>query len=61
MVFQLTHRNFEFCAAYKPKYFWAVAPGGRDMFRITCGDNDIIHLEEFLSLPPRSIVEMQAS
>jgi hypothetical protein len=59
--FPLNHRNFEFCAAYKPKYFWAVAPGEEICFRITGGDNDIIHLEEFLSLPPRSIVEMQAN
>jgi len=54
--FPQNHPNYEFCAVYKPQYFWGVAPDGDVCVRMKC-DNDSIRLEPLSSLPPRSIME----
>jgi hypothetical protein len=56
--FPQNHAKYEFCAFYKPKYFWAVAPGEDTCFKMRYHDDGTIQLEELPSLPPRSIVEM---
>jgi hypothetical protein len=56
--FPQNHGKFEFCALYRPKYFWAVAPDAEICFKMDYGDDATIQLEEFSCLPPRSIVEM---
>jgi hypothetical protein len=58
--FPQNHVNYDFCAFYKPSYFWAVAPGGEICFRLFYGQNDTIQLEQLDFLPPRSVIEMQA-
>jgi hypothetical protein len=56
--FPLNHAKYEFCASYKPIYFWGVAPGADICFKMNYCDDDTIELDELPSLPPRSIVEM---
>jgi hypothetical protein len=54
--FPQNHPIYEFCAFYKPVYFWAVAPEADVCFRMKY-DNRSIELEQLLSLPPRSMIE----
>ena len=54
--FPQNHPKYEFCASYKPTYFWAVAPDADVCFRIEYDDASI-GLEELTSLPPRSMIE----
>jgi hypothetical protein len=56
--FPQNHANYEFCAFYKPLYFWGVAPGEDTCFKMDYHDEGIIHLTELPSLPARSIVEI---
>src|SRR6202045_4237621 len=59
--FPQNHGKFEFCALYRPKYFWAVAPDAEICFKMDYGQDDAIRLDDFGSLPPRSIVELWKS
>lgn len=54
--FPQNHPKYEFCAFYKPTYFWAVAPEVDVCFRMKY-DDDSIELEQLASLPPRSMIE----
>jgi hypothetical protein len=54
--FPQNHPKYEFCAFYKPTYFWAVAPEAEVCFRIKYDDGSI-ELEQLISLPPRSMIE----
>jgi hypothetical protein len=54
--FPQNHPNYEFCASYKPVYFWAVAPEADVCFRMKYNDGSI-ELERLISLPPRSMIE----
>jgi hypothetical protein len=54
--FPQNHPKYEFCASYKPPYFWAVAPDADVCFRMKYDDASI-GLEELTSLPPRSMIE----
>ncbi|HEX7516734.1 MAG TPA: hypothetical protein VF345_05550 [Chthoniobacterales bacterium] len=54
--FPQNHPNYEFCAFYKPTYFWAVAPDADVCFRMKYDDGSI-ELEQLISLPPRSMIE----
>lgn len=55
--FPQNHPKYEFCAVYKPDYFWAVAPDSNACFEMKYGP-DSIGLEEMASLPPRSLLEL---
>jgi len=57
--FPQNHGTFEFLAANQPLYLWAVAPEGEICFKMDYQENGTIVLEEFLSLPPRSLLELQ--
>jgi hypothetical protein len=59
--FPQNHGVFDYCAVSKPHYLWAVAPEGEICFQLTYRDNSIIELEEFGSLPPRSIMEIRCA
>lgn len=54
--FPQNHPKYEFCATYKPIYFWAVAPDADVCFSMKYDDGSI-GLEELTSLPPRSMIE----
>jgi hypothetical protein len=54
--FPQNHPKYEFCASYKPTYFWAVAPDAEVCFRMKYGGGSI-ELEQLISLPPRSMIE----
>jgi hypothetical protein len=54
--FPQNHPKYEFCALYKPTYFWAVAPDADVCFRMNYDDGSI-ELEQLVSLPPRSMIE----
>ena len=54
--FPQNHPKYEFCAFYKPMYFWAVAPDADVCFRMKYDDGSI-ELEQLISLPPRSMIE----
>ena len=54
--FPQNHPKYEFCAFYKPAYFWAVAPDADVCFRMIYADGSI-RLEQLRSLPPRSLLE----
>ena len=54
--FPQNHPKYEFCALYKPVYFWAVAPEADVCFKMKYQDGSI-DLEELISLPPRSLIE----
>lgn len=54
--FPQNHPSYEFCAFYKPVYFWAVAPEADACFRMKYDDSSI-QLEQLISLPPRSMIE----
>lgn len=54
--FPQNHPKYEFCAFYKPAYFWAVAPDADVCFRMKY-DDGLIELEQLISLPPRSMIE----
>ena len=54
--FPQNHPKYEFCAFYKPAYFWAVAPDADVCFRMKYDDGSI-ELEQLISLPPRSMIE----
>jgi hypothetical protein len=54
--FPQNHPKYEFCASYKPAYFWAVAPDTDVCLRMKY-ENDSIELEQLASLPPRSRLE----
>ena len=53
--FPQNHPKYEFCASYKPAYFWAVAPDADVCLRMKYDDS--IELEQLASLPPRSRLE----
>ena len=55
--FPQNHPNYEFCAFYKPAYFWSVAPDADVCFRMRY-DVGSIKLEQLISLPPRSMMEL---
>jgi hypothetical protein len=57
--FPQNHGTFEFLAANQPLYLWAVAPDAEICFKMDYQENGTIALEEFLSLPPRSLLELQ--
>jgi hypothetical protein len=57
--FPQNHATFEFSASCKPKYLWAVAPDAEICFQLTYS-GETIQLNQFLSLPPRSLFEIQA-
>jgi len=54
--FPQNHPKYDFCAFYKPTYFWAVAPDADVCFRMKY-DDGAIELEQLISLPPRSMIE----
>lgn len=54
--FPQNHPKYDFCAFYKPTYFWAVAPDADVCFRMKYDDGSI-ELEQLTSLPPRSLLE----
>ena len=54
--FPQNHPKYDFCAFYKPTYFWAVAPDADVCFRMKY-DDGAIELEQLVSLPPRSMIE----
>ena len=54
--FPQNHPKYDFCAFYKPTYFWAVAPDADVCFRMQY-DDGAIELEQLISLPPRSMIE----
>lgn len=54
--FPQNHPKYEFCAFYKPTYFWAVAPDADVCFKMKYDDGSI-DLEQLISLPPRSMIE----
>ena len=54
--FPQNHPKYEFCAFYKPTYFWGVAPEVDVCFRMKY-NGDSIELEQLSSLPPRSMIE----
>ena len=54
--FPQNHPKYEFCAFYKPAYFWAVAPYEDICFRMSY-DNRTPEPEELETLPPRSLIE----
>lgn len=54
--FPQNHPKYEFCACYKPAYFWAVAPDTDVCLRMNY-DQGSIELEQLTSLPPRSRLE----
>lgn len=54
--FPQNHPKYEFCAFYKPTYFWAVAPDADVCLRMKYDDGSI-ELEQLSSLPARSMIE----
>ncbi|MEY2488397.1 MAG: hypothetical protein QOC70_339, partial [Verrucomicrobiota bacterium] len=54
--FPQNHPKYDFCAFYKPMYFWAVAPEADVCFKMKYDDGSI-ELEQLISLPPRSMLE----
>jgi hypothetical protein len=54
--FPQNHPTYEFCASYKPAYFWAVAPDGDVCFKMRYSDG-VIELDELSSLLQRSMIE----
>jgi hypothetical protein len=54
--FPQNHPKYDFCASYKPMYFWAVAPDADVCFQMKYGDGSM-GLEQLKSLPPRSLLE----
>ena len=54
--FPQNHPKYEFCASFKPAYFWAVAPDADVCLRMIY-DDDSIGLERLASLPLRSRLE----
>jgi hypothetical protein len=57
--FPQNHGIFEFCAARRPAYLWAVAPDDNICFTMDYCEDGTIQLDELSTLPPRSIVEMR--
>jgi len=57
--FPQNHPKYEFCATYKPTYFWAVAPDAEICFRMNY-EAESIAPEQLTSLPPRSMIELEA-
>ena len=51
------HPKYEFCARYKPIYFWGVAPDADACLRMKY-EGDSIEMEQLPSLPPRSMIEL---
>jgi hypothetical protein len=56
--FPQNHPKYEFCAFYKPTYFWAVAPDAEVCFKLKY-EHGSIDLEQLISLPPRSLIELE--
>jgi hypothetical protein len=54
--FPQNHPKYEFCALYRPAYFWAVAPDAGVCLGMKY-DGESIELEQLTSLPPRSLIE----
>ncbi len=54
--FPQNHPKYEFCAAHKPAFFWAVAPDADICLKMKYDDGSI-ELEQVASLPPRSRLE----
>jgi len=54
--FPQNHPNYEFCASFKPVYFWAVAPDADVCFKMNY-EGQTIKPEQLMSLPPRSLIE----
>ena len=57
--FPQNHRHFEFCAAHKPPYFWAVAPGADACFKLNYPVEGGIEVEQLPTLPRRSRIELE--
>jgi hypothetical protein len=55
--FPQNHPVFEFCADYRPLYFWGVAPGADVCLQMKYGGN-LIEIKQLVSLPPRSVIEL---
>lgn len=56
--FPQNHPRYEFCARYRPAYFWGVAPDAGICVRLGY-DNRSIRLEMLPSLPHRSVMELE--
>ena len=54
--FPQNHPKYEFCATYRPNYFWAVAPDTDICLKLVEAEHGI-ELHELPTLPPRSLIE----
>ena len=54
--FPQNHPRYEFCAVYKPVYFWAVAPDADICLKLIQTDGGT-ELQELATLPARSLIE----
>jgi hypothetical protein len=54
--FPQNHPTYEFCALYRPLFFWGVAPDADACFRLKYEGNSI-EMEPMRALPPRSVLE----
>ncbi|MGI8436505.1 MAG: hypothetical protein ACR2NX_06315 [Chthoniobacterales bacterium] len=50
------HPKYQFCIHYRPRYFWAVAPGEEFCFTFASHRNKV-DLEQLSTLPTRMVVE----
>jgi len=57
--FPQNHPKYEFCLSHQPRYFWAVAPEAEACFKMKYADGAIAP-ELLTSLPPRSLIELEA-
>lgn len=57
--FPQNHPKYEFCVVSRPDYFWGVAPEAEVCFRMKYANG--IALEQLSSLPPRSLIELEAA
>lgn len=55
--FPQNHPKYEFCAAYQPNYFWAVAPEADVCLKLIETEQGM-ELHELATLPPRSLIEI---
>ena len=56
--FPQNHATYEFCVNERPLYLWAVAPDGQICLRLEYAQNGTIEIQQFESLPPRSLLEL---
>jgi hypothetical protein len=54
--FPQNHPKYEFCAAFRPVYFYAVAPDAEVCLQLVETEGRI-ELHELATLPPRSVIE----